>query len=109
VTCYTPQSIQSRYFTRKVFRNNGLLPIFTDVGETIFRPYSAELLIARHLYDAYRQNASQSIVKEWVTRKVFWNKELPNGWLTGPPSLFEHSAVQMRTLRLCAFGGQGQG
>jgi hypothetical protein len=70
-------------------------------------------LDARQLDDADGQHASQSIVKERLTRKVFWQQGIagplePNADLKGAPVAGRFCGA-MRTLRLCAFGGQGQG
>jgi len=82
-----------------------------------------KILILGGLRSASCKHASQNIVKEGLTRKIFQNKDLARPWSRVPSpeirgqgaeasdyklaTMFRPFCDAMRTMRLCAFGGCG--
>ena len=81
--CYSAQNLQNKELIGKIFQNKDLAEHFAQSEGTFFQARLRKILIPSELRDADRQPASQNIVKERLTRKIFRNNDLA-GPLCGP-------------------------
>ena|SRR5665811_233805 len=77
------QNPQNKELICKILQNKDLGEYFASLKGNIFSDKFRKILIPSELRDADRQRASQNVVKERLTRKIFRNKDLA-GPLCGP-------------------------
>jgi hypothetical protein len=70
------QNLPNKELICKIFQNKDLAEHFASPKGTFFQTRFRKILIPSELRDTDRRRASQNIVKERLTRKIFRNKDL---------------------------------